>query len=218
MVVDRLVMKDGLRARLTDSVETALRLAEGLVEIGVVDGAAHTYSERSPARTTACRCPELAPRIFSFNSPHGACPRCTGLGMQREIDPDLVVPDPTLSIAEGALVPWTVINSSFYEQVIQAIADRYEIDLETPWRDLPEEQRKLFLDGTSGEKLYVTYRNRMGRKRSYMLAFEGIVPSLERRYRETDSAYQKERIEEYMTLQAVPAVQGRAAEGRPAWR
>ena len=85
------------------------------------------------------------------------------------------MPDPTLSISEGALVPWTVINSNFYEQVIQAIADRYEIDLETPWRDLPEEQRELFLHGTGGEKLYVTYRNRMGRKRSYMLAFEGIV-------------------------------------------
>ena len=118
------------------------------------------------------------------------------------------MPDPSLSIAEGALVPWTVINSSFYEQVIQAIADRYEIDLETPWQDLPEEQRKLFLNGTGGEKLYVTYRNWMGRKRSYMLAFEGILPSLERRYRETDSSYQKERIEEYMALKPCPPCHG----------
>jgi excinuclease ABC subunit A len=118
------------------------------------------------------------------------------------------VPDPTLSISQGALVPWTVINSSFYEQVIQAIADRYEIDLETPWRDLRDEQKQLFLHGTGGEKLYVTYRNRMGRKRSYMLAFEGIVTSLERRYKETDSAYQKERIEEYMTLRPCPECGG----------
>ncbi len=105
-------------------------------------------------------------------------------------------------------MPWTVINSNFYTQVIQAIADRYEVDLDTPWADLPDEQRNLFLQGTGGDKLYVTYRNRMNRKRSYMLAFEGIVPSLERRYRETDSAYQKERIEEYMALKPCPACHG----------
>jgi excinuclease ABC subunit A len=208
VVVDRLVMKPGLRTRLTDSVETALRLAEGLVEIAVVDGATTTYSEQFACPDDGISLPELAPRIFSFNSPHGACPRCTGLGTQREIDPDLVVPDPTLSISQGALVPWTVINSNFYTQVIQAIADRYEVDLDTPWADLPEQQRNLFLQGTGGDKLYVSYRNRMNRKRSYMLAFEGIVPSLERRYRETDSSYQKERIEEYMALKPCPACHG----------
>jgi excinuclease ABC subunit A len=208
VVVDRLVMKKGLRTRLNDSVETALRLAEGLVEVSEVDGATRTYSERFACPDDGISLPELAPRIFSFNSPHGACPRCTGLGTQREIDPELIVPDPSLSIAEGALVPWTVINSAFYEQVIQAIADRYEISLETPWQDLPDEQQKLFLYGTDGEKVYVTYRNRMGRKRSYMLAFEGIVPGLERRYRETDSSFQKERIEEYMTLKPCPLCHG----------
>ncbi|MFL6050229.1 MAG: excinuclease ABC subunit UvrA [Gaiellales bacterium] len=208
VVVDRLVMKQGLRTRLNDSVETALRLAEGLVEVSEVDGATRTYSERFACPDDGISLPELAPRIFSFNSPHGACPRCTGLGTQREIDPELIVPDPSLSIAEGALVPWTVINSAFYEQVIQAIADRYEISLETPWQDLPDEQQKLFLYGTDGEKVYVTYRNRMGRKRSYMLAFEGIVPGLERRYRETDSSFQKERIEEYMTLKPCPLCHG----------
>jgi excinuclease ABC subunit A len=208
VVVDRLVMKEGLRSRLTDSVETALRLAEGLVEIDVVDGPTHTYSEQFACPDDGISLPELAPRIFSFNSPHGACPRCTGLGTQREIDPDLVVPDSRLSISEGALVPWAVINSSFYEQVIQAIADRYEIDLETPWEDLPEDQRTLFLHGTGGDKLYVSYRNSMGRKRSYMLAFEGILPSLERRYRETDSEYQKERLEEYMALKPCPECRG----------
>jgi excinuclease ABC subunit A len=208
VVVDRLVMKQGLRTRLTDSVETALRLAEGLVEIAVVDGNTTTYSEQFACPDDGISLPELAPRIFSFNSPHGACPRCTGLGTQREIDPDLVVPDPSVSISQGALVPWTVINSNFYTQVIQAIADRYEVDLDTPWADLPEGQRDLFLKGTGGDKLYVTYRNRMNRKRSYMLAFEGIVPSLERRYRETDSSYQKERIEEYMALKPCPACHG----------
>jgi excinuclease ABC subunit A len=208
VVVDRLAMKPGLRTRLTDSVETALRLAEGLVEIAVVDGTTMTYSEKFACPDDGISLPELAPRIFSFNSPHGACPRCTGLGTQLEIDPDLVVPDPSLSISQGALVPWTVINSNFYTQVIQAIADRYEVDLETPWADLPDEQRNLFLHGTGGDKLYVSYRNRMNRKRSYMLAFEGIVPSLERRYRETDSSYQKERIEEYMALKPCPACHG----------
>jgi len=208
VVVDRLVMKEGLRTRLTDSVETALRLAEGLVEVAEVDGVTHTYSEKFACPDDGISLPELAPRIFSFNSPHGACPRCTGLGMQREIDPELVVPDPTLSISEGALVPWTVINASFYEQVIQAIADRYEIDLEVPWEQLPEEQRELFLHGTGGDKLYISYRNSMGRKRSYMLAFEGILPSLDRRYRETDSEYQKERLEEYMSLKPCPLCHG----------
>jgi excinuclease ABC subunit A len=208
VVIDRLVMKPGLRPRLNDSVETALRLAEGLVEIAEVDGQARTYSERFACPECGISLPELAPRIFSFNSPHGACPHCTGLGMQREIDPELIVPDPTLSIAEGALVPWTVINTNFYEQVIQAIAERYEIDLETPWEDLPQRERDLFLEGTGDEKIYVSYRNRMGRKRSYMLAFEGIVQGLSRRYRETDSAYQKERIEEYMTLKPCPQCHG----------
>ena len=136
--------------------------------------------------------------------------------MQREIDPELVVPDPTLSISEGALVPWTVINASFYEQVIQAIADRYEIDLETPWEQLPEEQRELFLHGTGGDKLYISYRNSMGRKRSYMLAFEGILPSLDRRYKETDSEYQKERLEEYMSLKPCPLLPRRPPQGHVA--
>ena len=152
--------------------------------------------------------PELQPRIFSFNSPHGACPRCTGLGAQQEIDPDLLVPDPTLSIAEGALVPWSVGNSGFYESVIQAIADRYEIPLDEPWENLSDEEEDLFLYGTEGERVYVSYRNRMGRRRSYMLAFEGIIPSLERRYRETDSSTQRERIEEYMSFRPCPVCKG----------
>jgi excinuclease ABC subunit A len=208
VVVDRLIMREGLRTRLADSIETALRLAEGLVEIEIVDGERLTFSERFACPEDGISLPELAPRIFSFNSPHGACPRCTGLGTQREIDPDLVVPDPTLSIAQGALVPWTVINSSFYEQVIQAIADRYEIDLEAPWQELSQRERDLFLHGTGVDKVFVSYRNRMGRRRSYMLAFEGIIPSLERRYRETDSSFQKERIEEYMALKPCPACKG----------
>lgn len=208
VVVDRLRMKPDLRTRLAQSIETAVALADGLVVIDVEDGEPMTFSENFACPEHGVSLPELQPRIFSFNSPHGACPRCTGLGAQQEIDPDLLVPDPTLSVGEGALVPWSVGNSSFYESVIQAIADRYEIDLDVPWSELPEEQQKLFLYGTKGERVYVQYRNRMGRKRSYMLSFEGIVPSLERRYKETDSSTQRERIEEYMSFRPCPACDG----------
>jgi excinuclease ABC subunit A len=208
VVVDRLSMRSDLRHRLTDSIETALALAEGLVTVDLVDGEELTFSERFACPEHGVGLPELQPRIFSFNSPHGACPRCTGLGAQQEIDPDLLVPDPELSIAQGALVPWSVGNSTYYESVIQAIADRYEIDVDEPWRELPEEQQNLFLYGTGGDKVYVTYRNRMGRRRAYMLAFEGIVPSLERRYKETDSAGQRERIEEYMSFRPCPVCKG----------
>jgi excinuclease ABC subunit A len=211
VVVDRLTMKPDLRTRLAQSVETAAQLADGLVAIDVVDvdkPRSMLFSEKFACPDHGVSLPELQPRIFSFNSPHGACPRCTGLGAQQEIDPDLLVPDPTLSIEEGALVPWAVGNSSFYESVIQAIADRYEIPLDEPWENLADEEQDLFLYGTEGERIYVSYRNRMGRKRSYMLAFEGIIPSLERRYRDTDSSTQRERIEEYMSFRPCPVCKG----------
>ena len=207
VVVDRLVAKPDLRHRLTDSIETALALADRLVTIDVVDGEELTFSERFACPEHGAGLPELEPRVFSFNSPHGACPRCTGLGHQQEIDPDLLVPDPTQPVG-SALVPWSVGGSSFYESVVQAIADRYELDLDTPWCDLPEDAQRLFLRGTGGERVYVQYRNRMGRKRSYMLAWEGIVTNLERRYKETDSATQRERIEEYMSARPCSACHG----------
>jgi len=209
VVVDRLTMKPDLRTRLAQSVETAAQLADGLVGIDLVgEDRSLLFSEKFACPDHGVSLPELQPRIFSFNSPHGACPRCTGLGAQQEIDPDLLVPDPTLSIAEGALVPWSVGNSGFYESVIQAIADRYEIPLDEPWENLSDEEQDLFLYGTDGERVYVSYRNRMGRRRSYMLAFEGIIPSLERRYRETDSSTQRERIEEYMSFRPCPVCKG----------
>jgi excinuclease ABC subunit A len=210
VVVDRLVMKEDLRTRLTQSVETATQLADGLVAIDLVDhpGEARTFSERFACPEHGVSLPELQPRVFSFNSPHGACPRCTGLGAQQEIDPDLLVPDPTLSIDDGALVPWAVGNSGFYESVISAIADRYEVPTDVPWQELTDEQQNWFLYGTKGDKVYVSYRNRMGRRRSYMLTFEGIVASLERRYKDTDSSTQRERIEEYMSFRPCPVCKG----------
>ncbi|HEU0337009.1 MAG TPA: excinuclease ABC subunit UvrA [Gaiellaceae bacterium] len=209
VVVDRLVLKPDLRQRLTQSVETATALAEGLVVVDLVDeGNELLFSENFACPEHGTSLPELEPRIFSFNSPHGACPRCTGLGAQLEIDPDLLVPDTSISLAEGALVPWSVGNGGFYEGIVQAICDRYEIDPDTPWRELTPEQQDLFLHGTKGDRLYVTYRNRMGRKRQYAMAFEGLVKSLERRYRETDSSQQRERIEEYMSFRPCPQCGG----------
>ncbi len=207
-VVDRLVLKDDLRRRLTDSIETAVRLAEGLVQISIVDGETRTYSEKFACPEHGVSLAELAPRVFSFNSPHGACPACTGLGAALELDPELVVPDGDLSIARGALAPWNVSGSSWFEQVIGAIAERWEIPLDEPWSSLTDDQRDLFLNGTRGEKVYVTYKNRFGRKRSYMVAFDGVLADLARRYRETSSAAMRERIESYMSMRPCNACGG----------
>ncbi len=209
VVVDRLVMKGELRKRLADSIETAVALADGLVEIELVDERRTlTFSEKFACPVHGPSLVELEPRIFSFNSPHGACPRCTGLGSQMEIDPELVVPDPTLSIAEGAIAPWAASASDYYDQLTQAIAERYGVDLETPWQDLPAGSRDFFLYGTNGDRVQVSYRNRFGRRRSYATRFEGIIPNLERRYRETESELTREKIEEYMTLRPCPECKG----------
>jgi excinuclease ABC subunit A len=209
VVVDRLVMKHDLRKRLADSIETAVALADGLVEIELVDeDRILTFSEKFACPVHGPSLVELEPRVFSFNSPHGACPRCHGLGSQMEIDPELVVPDPSLSIGEGAIAPWSVSASNYYDQLAQAIAERYGVDLETPWRNLPEESREFFLYGTNGDRVTVSYRNSFGRKRSYATSFEGIVRSLERRYLETDSELSREKIEEFMTLRPCPECKG----------
>jgi excinuclease ABC subunit A len=211
VVVDRLVMRPEVRKRLADSIETAVGLAAGIVEIEVVGGErpdVRTFSERFACLSCGTSMPELEPRIFSFNSPHGACERCTGLGSQMEIDPDLVVPDPTLSIGEGALAPWAGSSSNYYEQITQAIGEKYGVDLETPWEELGDDARDLFLFGTNGDRIQVTYRNRYGRRRTYATQFEGIVPNLERRYRETESDLQREKIEEYMSMVPCPACKG----------
>src|SRR4029453_9998637 len=167
-----------------------------------------TYSERFMCLHCGTSMPELEPRSFSFNSPHGACPRCTGLGSPMEIDPELGVPDPSLTLNEGAILPWSSGATSYYEQMATAIAERYEVDLDVPWQDPDEDEQNLFLYGTNGDRLYVTYRNRMGRKRSYMTTFEGIVPNLERRYKETDSDWPREKIEEYMSVRPCPECHG----------
>jgi excinuclease ABC subunit A len=209
VVIDRLVMRDDLRKRLADSIETAVARAEGMVDIESVEtGEVTTFSERFMCLHCGTSMPELEPRMFSFNSPHGACPRCTGLGSQMEIDPELIVPDPSLSLNDGAILPWSTSASSYYEQMTQAIADKWEVDRDAAWEDLPDDVRHCFLFGTNGERIYISYRNRYGRRRSYTTTFEGIVPNLERRYRETDSDWSREKIEEYMTLRPCPECKG----------
>jgi excinuclease ABC subunit A len=170
-------------------------------------GTVFTFSERFACPVHGPSLVELEPRIFSFNSPHGACEHCTGLGAQMEIDPELIVPDPSLSIAEGALAPWAGSSSNYYEQVTEAIVERYGVDLNDPWEELPQEMRDLFLSGTD-ERLQITYRNRYGRTRSYATKFEGIVKGLERRYRESDSEGTKEKIEQFMSLRSCPVCGG----------
>jgi excinuclease ABC subunit A len=215
VVIDRLVMRPEVRKRLVDSIETAAAMAEGLVAIELVAAGESptplqrmTFSEKFACLKCGTSMPELEPRIFSFNSPHGACERCTGLGSQREIDPELIVPDPQLSISQGALAPWSASASDYYEQMTMGIAEQYGVDLERPWRDLPPAHRDLFLSGTGGVPVQVTYKNRYGRRRSYAARFEGIVPNLERRYKETDSEWTRERIEEFMSVRPCPACGG----------
>ena len=213
VVVDRLVMRSDVRKRLADSIETAAALADGIVSVQTLprDGAVGetlTFSEKFACLRCGTSMPELEPRIFSFNAPQGACPRCTGLGSQLEIDPELVVPDPELSIAQGALAPWAASSSAYYDQMTAALAERYGIDVETPWRELSDAERQVFLYGTGGERVEVRYRNRYGRERAYAARFEGIVPNLGRRYRETESELQREKIEEYMSVRPCPACHG----------
>jgi excinuclease ABC subunit A len=210
VVVDRLVMKPDLRRRLSESVEAAAGLAAGLVEVEMVDGDAEPllFSEQFACLNCGTSIPELEPRIFSFNSPHGACERCHGLGFQRVIDPELVVPDPTLSLGEGALQPWNRGITAYWKRLIASVAEAYEIDLDKPWSKLKKLEKEVFLYGTGSERHQVSYTNRFGRRRSYKVRFEGIVNNLERRYEETDSESNRERIESYMAEQPCPDCKG----------
>jgi excinuclease ABC subunit A len=212
IVVDRLVMKSELRRRLSESVEAAAGLAAGLIEVEIVDGEqageVMLFSEQFACLNCGTSIPELEPRIFSFNSPHGACDRCHGLGFQRVIDPELVVPDPTLSLAEGALQPWNRGVTAYWRRLIASVAESYDVDVDKPWSKLKKEEREVFLFGTGGERHHVSYTNRFGRRRSYKVRFEGIVNHLQRRYEETDSETNRERIEGYMAEQPCPACKG----------
>ena len=228
IVVDRLVMKEGLRKRLAESIEAAsgsptassrsrwsTAPAEQVAGAQTLSGPSAgkrgevlVFSEKFACLNCGTSMPEIEPRIFSFNSPHGACERCHGLGFQRVIDPELCIPDPTLSIAEGALATWMGAASMYYRRLVEAVCENYGIDIETPWQDLPDADRKVLLEGTGSERHQITYKNRFGRRRSYNARFEGITTGLERRYANTDSDKTRERIEELMALQPCPACGG----------
>ncbi|MDR5676031.1 MAG: excinuclease ABC subunit UvrA [Armatimonadota bacterium] len=202
VVVDRLVTKREARSRLHESVETALKLGQGLVyvwrETDAPDGELLTFSTAFACPEHGTTLPEVEPRIFSFNSPYGACPKCSGLGYRQQVDPELVL-DPDRSLADGAVVPWAASSAEYYEQLLKSLAQAYGVDWRTPLRQLPRSFLRVLLYG-SDRPIRLRYHNRYGILRSYEAEFEGVVHYLERRYRETDSEAVKEEIERYMSL------------------
>jgi excinuclease ABC subunit A len=198
---------EGLEQRLADSLETAVKLADGMVVIDVIDGDAMLFSEKMACPDCGVSYPEIAPRMFSFNSPHGACPECGGLGTQRVIDPRLVVPDPSKSIAEGALAPWNTGSHSYFYQMLRSVADQYGFSLDEPFEHLPEQVRHIVLYGTGAQAVQYHYTNENG-VYVYQGAFEGAVNQLARRYRETTSEDARAKYEEFMGMDVCPACQG----------
>ncbi|WP_367137197.1 excinuclease ABC subunit UvrA [Saccharothrix sp. HUAS TT1] len=215
VVIDRLSVKASAKQRLTDSVETALRLADGLVELEFVD-----VPEGDPGRVRGfsenLACPnghplaieDLEPRSFSFNSPYGACPACTGIGVRKEVDPELVVPDDELSLAEGAIAPWASGQTAeYFTRLLESLGLAIGFRMDTPWRQLPAKVQKAVLHGVD-EQVNVRYKNRYGRERSYYANFEGVIPFLERRQEQTESEYMREKYEGYMREVPCPTCQG----------
>jgi excinuclease ABC subunit A len=214
VVVDRLVSRDGVRRRLTDSVETALGLAGGVLAVELVDApAGDPERERRFSEHRACpndhqlTLEEIEPRTFSFNAPYGACPECTGIGSRLEVDPELVIPDEEKSLAQGAVAPWAQISSEYFTRVLSALAADLGFSMDVPWRALPVRAKNAVLYGQDHE-VRVRYRNRWGRERQYSTGFEGVVTFLERRHAETESDWSKEKYEAFMREVPCPACGG----------
>ncbi len=218
VVVDRLTVKASAKQRLTDSVETALNLADGIVVLDFVDRdeddphgvpREQRFSEKLACPNAhALAVDDLEPRSFSFNSPYGACPECSGLGIRKEVDPELVVPDPDLTLAEGAVAPWAMgHNSDYFVRMMDGLGEALGFDVDTPWRKLPAKARKAILEGCD-EQVHVRYRNRYGRTRSYYADFEGVMAFLQRRMEQTDSELMKERYEGFMRDVPCPECDG----------
>ncbi|HEX2049651.1 MAG TPA: excinuclease ABC subunit UvrA, partial [Actinomycetota bacterium] len=214
VIVDRLVIKPGMASRLTDSIETALGLAEGVAAIDVVDDSSEDIMFSQHFACTACGISfdELAPRNFSFNSPYGACERCDGLGTHLEVDPELVIPNPDLSIKEGAIAPWSSRTLEYFDRLIDSAAKAFRFRTDVAWRSLPKKARDVILYG-SDEEIHVRYRNRYNRIRAYWTPFEGVISWLERRRSETDSDYARERYEQF--FREVPCPDCKGARLRP---
>jgi len=218
VVVDRLVVRHesdedlhALRIRLIDSLETALRLGEGNVTVQVVDGPELQFSEQFACPVCGISIGEIEPRSFSFNSPHGACPTCTGLGIAMEFDESLIVPDPDLTIAKGAIAPWSRPGrdaNAWYEAMLASLADAKDISLDVPFRDLTDEQRRAVLFGDGRPTLTVRYTSRNGRRRQYTVKYEGVIPYLERRLRQTSSEYIRQEMTQYMASRPCPTCKG----------
>jgi len=219
-VVDRLVIRsegDGSggqegtdRARLADSVETALKLGAGVVTAAVVGGEDHLFSEHLACVECGVSLPEIEPRAFSFNSPYGACPACSGLGTRMEIDPGLVIPDKGLSLREGAIRPWSraATSEGYYQQLLESVAVHYGFSMNTPVGELNEEQLNIILYGSGSETVRLRYKSSAGRRRTYDTTFEGVIPNLKRRYEENSSEYIRDLIQRYMRVLPCPVCRG----------
>ncbi len=213
IVVDRLVLRDGIGRRLTDSLETALRLAEGVAEVEIVPGEGEeapetlTFSQHLACPKCGSSFEEPAPRNFSFNSPYGACEKCDGLGTTFEVDPELIVPDPDLSINEGAIAPWRSAHTQYYDRMLEAIAETHNLRLDVPWKKLTAKQKDVVLNGAKGN-VAVKYRNKYGRVRQYNSAYEGVLPWIRRRHESAESDWASEQYESYMREIPCPSCSG----------
>ena len=212
VVIDRLTAKAESKSRLTDSIETALKLGNGLVLLDFVDAKAgekeHTYSEHMACHDCNLSFEELEPRSFSFNSPFGACPECTGIGTRLEVDEELIIPDDAISINEGAIAPWTGAQSSeYFLRLLEALAKELKFSLDNPWKKLSVKAKEAILNGFDYE-VHVKYKNRYGRVRNYSTGFEGVIPFIQRRHSETDSDYSRDKYEAYMRQTPCPACKG----------
>jgi len=207
VIVDRLVVNREINRRLTDSMELTLSLSEGQALVEIPGEGEIFFSQKAACRKCGISVPELTPQMFSFNSPQGACPECSGLGTKRYFDPDLIVPNPGLSLREGAIAPWATRQSIYYQQMLDAICLHYHVDVYTPYNELPKKVQQVFLHG-SGEESIKFYFERDDHRHHYRRPFEGVIPNLERRYRETESFMMREEIEKFLSLQPCPSCKG----------
>jgi len=207
-VIDRIVVKDSVARRLAESLETALKLGEGLVTVDVNGERELTFSENFACVDCGISLPEIAPRMFSFNTPYGACPACTGLGVNMEIDPELIVPDGTKTLGEGAIVAVSSNQSSYFMCQLKVLLERRGYSFDIRWNDLPADLRELILQGSEGERLSFEYENMFGEVKTHSTSYEGVLPMLSRRYRESTSDSMREDIERYMTSKPCPVCHG----------
>ncbi|HEX2368066.1 MAG TPA: excinuclease ABC subunit UvrA, partial [Acidimicrobiia bacterium] len=208
VVVDRLVRREGIERRLSDSLETALHIAEGVAKVEVVDGPTLTFSQHLACAHDGTSFEELQPRNFSFNSPYGACQVCLGIGTKFQVDPDLVIPDPDLSIADGAVVPWAGTKGRYFQRLLEGVAATIKFDIDQPWGKLPPRARRTVLEGTGDRPIKVSYTNRFGRRREYTTSYEGVLPFLRRRHADAESDSAREYYQEYMREVPCDACEG----------